>query len=449
MISEQMRMVKILLVEDNLDNILTTQRALKEARIINRLWVTRDGQEALDFLLHRGRYQDRSLSPRPGLILLDINLPKVSGLEVLRVIKRDQELKKIPTVVLTVSKRDEDVVKSYEYGCNSFIQKPLEFERFVETVKQIGLYWGLLNIPLISQGKVIGIMYVADKISGDNFTERDLTVLSVVAGQATIAIENANLYGQLQNRIVTLQQTIDELHRTQEQLIQSEKMSAMGRLAFGIAHEIRNPLATILGGVEFLKQNLKLKDNVINHSLKIIDRSTQRINKIITNLLEFSRPSSPKMDKVNICRLLEDTINLFYDKAKLNNVKIKKEFSQKDVFVNGNLNMLQQAFFNLCINAIEAMPKGGVLTLKVFVDKAEEGFRSRELIVEVKDTGSGISKENLSKIFDPFFTTKQNEKGTGLGLSIVNLIFKKHNANVEVKSIKNKGTGFIIRFPLV
>ena len=140
------RLVTILLVEDNLDDITITKKALKQANLINTLHVVRDGQEALDFLQHRGAYQDPATSPRPGLILLDINLPKLNGMDVLKQIKGDPALRRIPVVMLTVSKRDEDVVRSYDNGCNSFTQKPVEFERFVELVKQIGLYWGLLNV---------------------------------------------------------------------------------------------------------------------------------------------------------------------------------------------------------------------------------------------------------------------------------------------------------------
>jgi len=139
-------LVTILLVEDNLDDVTITKKALKEAKMVNKLYVARDGQEALDFLRHEGAYQDPASSPKPGLMLLDINLPKLSGIEVLGHIKRDPQLRQIPVVMLTVSKRDEDIVKSYDNGCNSFIQKPVEFEHFVELVKQIGLYWGLLNV---------------------------------------------------------------------------------------------------------------------------------------------------------------------------------------------------------------------------------------------------------------------------------------------------------------
>lgn len=140
------RLIKMLLVEDNPDDILIIERALKEANVVNKLWIVKDGQEAIDFLEHKGQYQDLSPLPKPGLILLDINLPKVNGLDVLKTIKQEPDLKRIPTVVLTVSGRDEDIVRGYNYGCNSFIQKPVEFEKFVEAVKLIGLYWGFLNV---------------------------------------------------------------------------------------------------------------------------------------------------------------------------------------------------------------------------------------------------------------------------------------------------------------
>jgi len=144
--AESHRITRILLVEDTPDDIEITKKALNEAKIINKLWIVRDGQEALDFLQRKGDYQDPSTSPKPGLVLLDINLPKLNGIDVLRIVKEDADLKRIPVVMLTVSKRDEDIVRSYNLGCNSFIQKPVNFENFVEVVKQVSLYWGLLNI---------------------------------------------------------------------------------------------------------------------------------------------------------------------------------------------------------------------------------------------------------------------------------------------------------------
>ena len=144
--TDQQVLVRILLVEDNDDDIFIARKALKAAKMVNELYVVHDGEEALNFLQHLGAYQDLATSPRPGLILLDINMPRMNGLEVLKFVKQQPELKRIPVVLLTSSKREQDVEKGYEHGCNSFLQKPVEFERFVELVTEIGLYWGLLNI---------------------------------------------------------------------------------------------------------------------------------------------------------------------------------------------------------------------------------------------------------------------------------------------------------------
>jgi len=143
---EGAKIIKLLLVEDNPDDILMAQRALKEAKVICRLWIVKDGQAALDFLQHRGQYGDFAAAPRPELLLLDINLPGINGLEVLKKIKEDPDLKRIPAVMFTISRREEDIARGYKYGCNSFVQKPAKFEEFVEVVKQVGLYWGLLNV---------------------------------------------------------------------------------------------------------------------------------------------------------------------------------------------------------------------------------------------------------------------------------------------------------------
>jgi len=138
--------IQILLAEDNPDHIMITKKALKEAGIVNTLAVVRDGQEVMDYLRHSGPYVDKTKSPKPGLILMDINMPKLNGIEALKQIKVDEQFRRIPVVMLTMSKRDEDVVRSFDSGANSFIQKPVEFDKFVEVVRQVGLYWGLLNV---------------------------------------------------------------------------------------------------------------------------------------------------------------------------------------------------------------------------------------------------------------------------------------------------------------
>lgn len=141
MAEENIKQVKILLVEDNLQDIEITRRAFAKGRMKNELIVVRDGEEALDYLFRRGSFQDPLSSPRPGMILLDLNLPKVGGLDVLKQIKQDESLKSIPVIVMTVSPREEDVVRSYNLGVNTYIQKPVEFDNFMRVVITIQEYW--------------------------------------------------------------------------------------------------------------------------------------------------------------------------------------------------------------------------------------------------------------------------------------------------------------------
>ena len=139
------RPVDILLVEDDPDHAELTVRALKENNILNEVYVASDGQEALDFVYHRGKYSDEKKFPRPGLILLDIRLPKVDGLAVLKQLKDDPQFKSIPVIMLTTSDRDEEIAESYEGGANSYVVKPMDFEDFMKKVRELRLYWTITN----------------------------------------------------------------------------------------------------------------------------------------------------------------------------------------------------------------------------------------------------------------------------------------------------------------
>jgi CheY-like chemotaxis protein len=137
----------ILLVEDNLDDVELTRRAFVRSNIANQLVVVHDGEEALDYLYARGRHQDRDAIALPRAVLLDLNLPKISGLEVLRQIRAVEATRHLPVVVLTTSREESDIVRSYDLGANSYIRKPVDFVQFAEAIRQLGLYWLALNEP--------------------------------------------------------------------------------------------------------------------------------------------------------------------------------------------------------------------------------------------------------------------------------------------------------------
>lgn len=139
--------IEILLVEDNPADLELTLRALKKNNIANKVQVAEDGEVALDFLFGQGQFADRNTDNKPKVVLLDLKLPKVDGLEVLRTIKADPKTQAIPVVVLTTSKQESDIIESYRLGVNSYIVKPVDFEKFVESVKELGMYWLLMNQP--------------------------------------------------------------------------------------------------------------------------------------------------------------------------------------------------------------------------------------------------------------------------------------------------------------
>lgn len=139
--------IKILLVEDNLDDVALTLRAFKKNNILNEVIVANDGVEALDYMFGTGKHAMRDIEDMPAIILLDLKLPRIGGLEVLKRLRADERTKMVPIVILTSSKEEQDLINGYKLGCNSYIQKPVDFEQFMDAVKQLGVYWLLINEP--------------------------------------------------------------------------------------------------------------------------------------------------------------------------------------------------------------------------------------------------------------------------------------------------------------
>jgi two-component system, NtrC family, sensor kinase len=231
-----------------------------------------------------------------------------------------------------------------------------------------------------------------------------------------------------------------ELERAQDQLIQTEKLSSLGKLAAGIAHEINNPLTSILLNSCVISE--KLGDNRLKENLKLIIDETARCGAIVKGLLEFSRQTAPVKEPTNINEVIEKTLMLFESQLLVNHVRVEKNLDRDLPRIMIDSNKIKQVFTNIILNAIEAMSKGGILTInsKLSMDK-------KYVLLYFTDTGQGIPKENISKIFDPFFTTK-GTKGTGLGLSLTYGIVQQHGGTIEVQSEPGKGTTMIISLPV-
>ena len=237
---------------------------------------------------------------------------------------------------------------------------------------------------------------------------------------------------------------VDELQKTQEQLIQSEKMASLGILATGVAHEINNPLNFIQGGLfgleNYFEEELKDHQENVKPLLHGISVGIERASDIVTSLNHYSRTDNSKTEKCDIHGIIDDSLFMLHNKIK-NKVEIHKEFTNTEFILLGNKGQLHQLIINVLLNAVQAISKKGVISIGTEVENSE-------LKLSVKDTGSGISKENLSKIFDPFFTTKEVGEGTGLGMSISLKIIEDHNGKIKYKSEINKGTEAIITLPL-
>jgi signal transduction histidine kinase len=227
--------------------------------------------------------------------------------------------------------------------------------------------------------------------------------------------------------------------RLEEQLQHSEKMASIGLLAAGVAHEVNTPLAGISSYTQMLRSQVEAGDEKA-HLLEKIEKQTFRAAKIINGLLNFSRSGSLEMESLDINKVLLDVLSLVEHQLDGAKIRIRKELAATLPPVRGNENRLQQVFFNLVLNARDAMPSGGWLTLATSADEDT-------VVIEVSDTGHGIKREDVKRIYDPFFTTKGIGRGTGLGLSVSYGILQEHGGAIFVESLPGKGTTFQVALP--
>ncbi len=262
-----------------------------------------------------------------------------------------------------------------------------------------------------------------------------------------IAEGNFNLFPKPKHSLEEISSLVDglnkmmqELELRREQLIQAKKMASLGTFTAGIAHEINNPLNNIYLSAEmFLEEYGERLTPDQREYIEDILQQAQRASNIVGNLLDFSRAKRYKIGEVNIADVINNVVKVAKNQIRISHIDLKMDLPENLPRIKADPNSLRQVFINLIENAIQAMPKGGVLEIRA----KEEG---NYLKIDVSDTGMGIPQENLHRIFEPFFTTK--EKGTGLGLAVTYGIIKKHGGTIKVKSKPNKGTTFTILLPI-
>jgi two-component system NtrC family sensor kinase len=234
---------------------------------------------------------------------------------------------------------------------------------------------------------------------------------------------------------------VTQRERMEEQMSQTEKLTSLGLLAAGVAHEVNTPLAVISNYIQMLAKQMPEGDPRQSIIEKIV-KQTFRASEIVNNLLNFSRTGAAEAADIDVNRVVEETLSLVAHPLKTARIQIVKQLGQTLPSVRGSANKLQQVFLNLFLNARDAMPSGGMLEVRT---AAHNG----SVEIEITDTGGGIPRDHIHRIFDPFFTTKPNGRGTGLGLSVSYGIIKEHSGKIDVRSTPGKGTSFHVEFPAV
>jgi len=485
---------KILYVEDNPVNMALVKRLLVGAGY--EVLEAGNGGEGIKVAKEEG----------PALIIMDINLPDMGGHEASTKIKGMEALKDIPIVALTANVLPGDRERSLTAGCDGYISKPVDIKSFVPEVEKY-LKGKVENVSEeeesaylreYSRSLVDSLESKVEELKGLNEglekrvaertreletsnakleeRNRELREKQKIIGESQR--EQEELISEMWKQKVELEKTLDNLGRTQGQLLHSEKMASIGQLAAGVAHEINNPIGFIASNVGilgdymedlkglitlyekgckeicadneglsvFYKEIVAYKEEIdyrfiMGDTEKIVDETregTERVVKIIEDLKNFSHVDQAEKKHMDINLGIESTLSIVNNELKYK-AKLVKEYGDIPL-VECFPQQINQVFMNLLVNASQAIKEQGEIRVKTSIE-------GEKVVVRISDTGNGIAPEVMNRIFDPFFTTKPVGKGTGLGLSISYEIIKKHGGHIGVESEVGKGTTFSVELP--
>ncbi len=374
--------------------------------------------------------------------------------------------------LLTIKKDDVDwqqleLTESVQTLLNTFI--PAESSTWIRTnlTSNVGEVIPFMQEPLLLALKIpqhqkvnkIILINIEHYCYSDDFK----STLAIAANQFTGIVQKTSTERMLSTNYSQLKKTLKLLKKTQQQLIHNEKMVSLGQLAAGVAHEINNPLSYLSSNLETLQDYITQYESIIDKNvtddannspdfdelnflkedskdlLSACLNGVKRVADIVTNLKQFSKKAGSEFSPTNLIEVIDDSLAIVTNKIKYK-YDVNINHGSDNLIVEGNFGQLQQVFVNLFINAIDAMPEKGVLSIQT-------SRSDNEAIITVKDNGIGMKNDTITRIFEPFYTTKDDSKGTGLGLSVSYAIITKHNATITVNSSVGKGTTFTLTFP--
>jgi len=357
---------------------------------------------------------------------------------------------------------DSALVRALD-GKRQLFKRELEsaFPGSAEALKEFESLRASLLLPLRIQRGMLGFLSLGEKRSGGLYTEEDLALLQTLSDQSAISISNARAYevieklnadleGKVRARTAELQRALEEKERTQEQLIHSESLAAIGQLVAGVAHELNNPLASvsslIQSSVESYSEGAltgppgeEILDDM-RFSLKELDRAKE----IVRSLLDVSRQTPGTVEPMQVNQVVASALRVLYNQYKKYDLQVIEEYEADLPEVEGNSAQLGQVAINIIKNAIQAVGDGRG---KIFLQTSFDPLRKRVSFI-CRDTGKGIPRQILKDVFKPFFTTKGAGKGTGLGLYISHEIVKKHGGEIFISSVQEEGTSVRVELPV-
>ncbi len=373
----------------------------------------------------------------PTLVITDVNMPEMDGFELCERIKSDPKLKDVPVILLTSLSAPQDIIRGLECGADNFVVKPYEADFLLSRLVTV---LANRNLGLADDAREIPIHFAGQRYV---ITSRRRQILNLLLSTYETALKTNDALLKAQ----------EDLKTAQQQLIEAEKIQSVGRLAAGVAHEVKNPLAIIEMGVDLL--SAKPDAETVEMLVGEMKESVKRANHVIAGLMDVSSADESGMKDVTLDFVMDRVLTNLEPAITRAKVGVSKDYAGSLPMCRVDVTKIEQVFSNVVTNALQEMPDGGKLAVSVLpkVLRAEDvnfeagdrsGFRFRvgdtAVIVEVRDTGGGILPENLTKVFEPFFSTRPTGKGMGLGLTVARKFMELHGGRIALANAPEGGT---------